>query len=798
MIHCLFAYRHVCFVALTMFMTLIVVTSATARTIHVTPNGPMTIQQALDQAQPGDTVKLAPGVYYERIQFPRSGEYGRPITLEGEDGAIIDGRHETELHWEPAFDIAPGLYRAKVDWKPWFFTADGKTLTQLNYKRCRLGAKAGSWASLFKNGPEGRTLKGIEALAMTNDDEQYIYVRFADNRDPATMNWALGTKRPVVIMNNVDRVVIRNVEIRTGWMGVYISQSMGAVVEHCKIGPTRHGVWLGRDADRATVRFNDISAYPHAVTGPHPKGGTQRGRENWTNWLAVKRSGYWDSFGVRAIATAGGHQIHDNHIHNHWGGVEEWATATDQNHAMNVHHNLIVNISDDGLEPSGSQTDGQWHHNIVLGAACGFRIKHVNAGPLYAYHNIFFNCTEDFRIFNGSAPSTEVFVYHNTSNTRPAISSNAVKSQDKTAGYHFLNNLFNCQFWWQQARGSVEPNWMSNYNAIVRHGTNPNWETMQALAKKLGMEQQSKWVATGGPGFVDLPGYNVELRDDSPAIDAGANLAILLQRTLPGLTGNYFTGNAPDAGALQLGEAMPVVPRPRESIANLPAAGHWPGADAKRHIVIGNTKKPGSTYEPNLTGDAVQRWKTPPAKGPGKSARFDFDKLIPTGDFNAGAVEPAGENMLINGDFANVNESNQPRHWRVGNRKGTQHEVYVDKEKHPDDLEQSLRVNVMGTANGLGEVTQRVDVTPNKKYRLTGWINGSVGNVAMIQIKLRNQKELKRITGNWNKKGWTPVTIDFVAEGATKIDVVCRFKQNSHAQGQSVWFADLHLDKIDK
>jgi len=42
-----------------------------------------TPQQGLDAAHPGDTVRLLPGVYHGRVVFPRSGEAGKPIVLEG-------------------------------------------------------------------------------------------------------------------------------------------------------------------------------------------------------------------------------------------------------------------------------------------------------------------------------------------------------------------------------------------------------------------------------------------------------------------------------------------------------------------------------------------------------------------------------------------------------------------------------------------------------------------------------------------------------------------------------------------
>lgn len=49
------------------------------------------IQAALEQAQPGDRILLAPGRYMEDIVSVRSGTAERPITIEGPEDAIIQG-----------------------------------------------------------------------------------------------------------------------------------------------------------------------------------------------------------------------------------------------------------------------------------------------------------------------------------------------------------------------------------------------------------------------------------------------------------------------------------------------------------------------------------------------------------------------------------------------------------------------------------------------------------------------------------------------------------------------------------
>jgi len=99
--------------------------SVTAATIHVNVKGDgqgdgsaakpfRTIQQAAEQAQPGDTVLVAPGIYRERIAPPRGGKEGAPIIFRSSEkhGAVVRG----STPWRPTWQkVAPGIYSGLVD-----------------------------------------------------------------------------------------------------------------------------------------------------------------------------------------------------------------------------------------------------------------------------------------------------------------------------------------------------------------------------------------------------------------------------------------------------------------------------------------------------------------------------------------------------------------------------------------------------------------------------------------------------------------------------------------------------------
>jgi hypothetical protein len=78
-----------------------------------------TLRHALKQLQPGDTLYLRGGTYYERVSVRLAGEAGRPITIRSYPGelAVVDGGYREfaehpETAWEPAPGGQEGEYRS--------------------------------------------------------------------------------------------------------------------------------------------------------------------------------------------------------------------------------------------------------------------------------------------------------------------------------------------------------------------------------------------------------------------------------------------------------------------------------------------------------------------------------------------------------------------------------------------------------------------------------------------------------------------------------------------------------------
>lgn len=570
----------------------------TSRVIYVSPDGNdaaagtaeaprQSVQRALDDAGPGDVVRLLPGVHRERVSFTHGGTYGRPVVLEGTDGAVIDGSEPVTLHWEPANDVAQGTYRAAVPFNPRTIIVDGKLLLILNEPRVTGDGPVDEqwrWQNIFRNGVRDRWA-GVRGIGFYQSDTKQLLVRFENNRDPREMDFRLTPEAPVIHIDGADRCVVRNLEIRNALDGVRIENSTGSVVEHCKIGPADNGVWMDEGADRCTVRFNTITRNPLSVYNNETP---ELNEFSWDTWLVEKRAGFWGGQGVLMRRTEGGHQVHDNYIHDHWDGIQDrhWErvqTPPDvrvelgrYNQDLNIHHNRIELTNDDALEPNGAEINCQWHDNVMINTRCGLRVKTVDVGPMYIYGNMFLNNREDIRFFGSlELNPAEVYIYHNSSTARAAITSNKVHSIG-TPNYHVYNNLFWVRQWWHNNGGSVDPNWTADHNVFVRWGDDERWSEMRKVSEAMGLDRHSRWLEDADAPYADVADGDLSLTPDSPARQAGADLAALLGRSLPGL--DEHPGTRPDAGALPYGKPMPTIPRDPSTVEVIPA-GLWPEAD---------------------------------------------------------------------------------------------------------------------------------------------------------------------------------------------------------------------------
>ena len=402
----------------------------------------------------------------------------------------------------------------------------------------------------------GKTgMKFIKALAMYRHKKSDVVVAYGDGRDVSEANLLFAPPIPAVTIDGVDRCVVSGITIRHAYIGVRINDSLGSVIENCRIMRSDRGVYIYGKSDRCTVRFCEISMDSIFRADPWQPGG-------WDAWKGHKRGGYWDRIAVNIADTKGGHQIHDNYLHNHWGGVQD----TGDNPNLNVHHNRIDEIEDDGLEPTGSEKDCRWHHNYITRSRCGFRNKCISNGPMYAYANIFFNNKEDFRNFRSSRyPNAVAFFYHNTSNTISAVCNNKVDIKPGVKNHHFFNNIFVCD---KIYGGTNALNWHDAGNVYFRRSEGDIWQSSLEQAKKYGFKSTSLFLLNNNHGVKDFAKGDFAIAENSPARNAGVDLS---KYNLPGA--DEFS--ARDAGAVPYGKTTFKTFRNKSEI-KYPEAGFWP------------------------------------------------------------------------------------------------------------------------------------------------------------------------------------------------------------------------------
>lgn len=199
-----------------LILAFILCVTAVARDLHVDPahgddthdavaQPVKTIARAIRLAQPGDTVHLVPGKYFESADLTnKHGEPGRPITLDGH-GAVLDGSEPVRASdWEA---LGNGLFR-KVKLLPrmdaaiigrWFFLWNGK----MNH----MGRTSKGKSAPLKKPAE---LQPGEWTYEKDSDSFYLRLAPDQNLDEANIRYPLRSSA-VIESGKGAHLVVRNI-----------------------------------------------------------------------------------------------------------------------------------------------------------------------------------------------------------------------------------------------------------------------------------------------------------------------------------------------------------------------------------------------------------------------------------------------------------------------------------------------------------------------------------------------------------------------------------------------------------
>jgi hypothetical protein len=511
---------------------LLAATPIFAETVTVEPG--QSLQGAADKLQPGDTLLLAEGTYYQGLVLTKSGTADKPITIKAKTPGkvIITGAMKTTPEFQKVegniYKTKPGAvkwkgsgtgqawmiaddrnlfncesmeelktFRRSRDWTPLegFFCQDGDMYVRL------LGGADPNKAKVSISRPDTTVLLDIQG-------QQHIVLDGLRFRAAPTVAVRLaGRNHPHAICKHI---VIRDCSFfgfHQGVAGVAIRQ------EEKEFGPTD-----------VTIEHCQFSNYP---TYQWMRNGELQSTKAW-------RPMYSSNLGGNAIGPGGGSvcawKVRHCYIHDCFDGIGVASTGVEDPTLNNEYsYNLLQNNADDAIEFDTMVFAGvHAHHNVILDGLCLLGLSPVQAGGVTVENNIVYVSPEyglpwcvlfKFSTPGASAwtqggfrPLTGMTIRNNTLiNTKCGVSWGASPDQKP---HYFKDNL------------------VANNIIYAR-----DWVSWQGLPWDLGLQMQKNNLCCG-PTLVsgrDAPKEVLSTRNTAPFLSEDTHWWDVMAPTLPAL-----------------------------------------------------------------------------------------------------------------------------------------------------------------------------------------------------------------------------------------------------------------------
>ncbi len=494
-----------------------------------------TLQAAADRANPGDQIRVRPGLYYQSLDVSRAGTPAAPIHLVADaPGVILDGSDPPLLRRTDWRNDGGGIYSQPFAAATRLVCADS---LQRLYRQAGLAALQSNANGI----PQGWAIENGR-----------LYVKLEDGSDPSghVMHVA---RYDVGVMLDLSDWQVRGFEIR------YYGTASAA-----------SGITL-RGADRCVVSDNHVHTiggrfiYLRVLAADNliERNLCRDPRISTWPWSATKSH----EEEIQGVSHRGGrgNVIRFNTCRGTFDGIDTAGGETDENVAADsdIDDNTVTDVADDALEPeSVSGINLRIWRNRVDNVFSGLSIAPNVQGPEYVLYNTLTNYRRGGFKFSLSGTG-QTWICHNTVTSNVA-GAPAVHPSGPYSNLHFRNNVLvgngaasvsddagesqtGCDF-----DGDLV---FSNYPALFRW-KGINYSTLAALRTATGYELQGR---AGDPLFAAPASGDYALRAGSPAIDGAMRL--------PGIN-DVFLGAAPDMGALEYGGPDVVPPA---AIADLTA-----------------------------------------------------------------------------------------------------------------------------------------------------------------------------------------------------------------------------------
>ena len=239
-----------------------------------------------------------------------------------------------------------------------------------------------------------------------------------------------------------------------------------------------------------------------------------------------------------------------------------------------IHGNLCIGATDDGIELDGNNVNTRVWENIIVGSNVGFSIGASAVGPTYVFRNVVYDLawhwTQCLGIKEGKGGAGHVFFYHNTFYvTGGGCGAHAPQGVglgkliadsaglDPASNIVLKNNIFYFAEQGFLISKAVPNDLESDYNlhfdedgGVIATYDGVPYLSLADLITATGLEQNS---LVGDPLFVGPDTGNFNLGPGSPAIDVGV---IIEGFNDPGSPWTYL-GAAPDLGAFETSDSTP-------------------------------------------------------------------------------------------------------------------------------------------------------------------------------------------------------------------------------------------------
>ena len=389
------------------------------------------------------------------------------------------------------------------------------------------------------------TYPGTVRLAKSGTAESPIVWRAAPGEEAVIEGPPRGAG---IKTGSVKHVFIEGLTVRNTHWAIVLHGSSNVTVRRCKMVNVGCGVTADYDQTRLFIVDN-------VMKGPR-------------KWPPVKGRKVED----RGVQVSGvGHVVAFNRISHFRDGVDTRPRFPVR--GIDIHNNDISEMTDDGIELDYSESNCRAYENRITNVNLGISFQPSRGGPNYAVRNVLLNVDhESFKLHlspvkPGHLTSGGVILHNTIVKKGPAF---RVWSNEGPAHYFYArNNLYVTS-----ARGVIEitcPMKFADFDYNLYATDQPirnfaswnktRYKTLDAFRNEAGQEKHGiALTAIDGilasdvkPPVARHETIPVEKNDlrlavGSPAVDRG--------ETLPNIN-DGFKGNAPDIGALELGDLLP-------------------------------------------------------------------------------------------------------------------------------------------------------------------------------------------------------------------------------------------------